>query len=492
MKMLVIGCGSIGMRHAQNARALGDVAVLEPDVTRRDKAAALGIDVFDELEPALDWGADGVVVATPHDSHMTLAASAIGHCRALLIEKPFGMKACEMDHVLADADLRGTSIYGVCNMRYHPALRILADHVGHVGKPIFGGGPDNPVHAPAGSAVGDYDRDGCPDVFLAGDPDAALYRNRCDGTFREVTTEAGLPRPYPAAATGAVFFDYDNDGWPDLFVAAVRGGHRLFRNRQGRFTDVSAAAGIPAGRWGSTVAVADYDRDGWLDVYVAAMGDHEHEVPDPSYAATNGVPNLLLHNRGDGTFAEVAEAAGVASTGWDLAAAWADYDGDAWPDLYVANEFGDNVLYRNEGDGTFTDRTDEAGVADGGAGMGVAWADYDADGDLDLFVSNMHANSGWALFHPDFPAPIPWRYRLLGLFTAEVQRRSDMFMDQLTRGSTLFRNDGDGGFTDVSDEAGVRDAQWGWAAEFLDYDHDGALDLYAVNGFITGPLLDDV
>jgi hypothetical protein len=357
---------------------------------------------------------------------------------------------------------------------------------------LFGGGPDNPVHAPAGSAVGDYDRDGCPDVFLAGDPDAALYRNRCDGTFREVTTEAGLPRPYPAAATGAVFFDYDNDGWPDLFVAAVRGGHRLFRNRQGRFTDVSAAAGIPAGRWGSTVAVADYDRDGWLDVYVAAMGDHEHEVPDPSYAATNGVPNLLLHNRGDGTFAEVAEAAGVASTGWDQAAAWADYDGDAWPDLSVANEFGDNVLYRTEGDGTFTARTDEAGVAAGGAGMGVAWADYDADGDLDLFVSNMHANSGWALFHPDFPAPIPWRYRLLGLFTAEVQRRSDMFMDQLTRGSTLFRNDGDGGFTDVSDEAGVRDAQWGWAAEFLDYDHDGALDLYAVNGFITGPLLDDV
>jgi len=357
---------------------------------------------------------------------------------------------------------------------------------------LFGGSPDNPVRAPSGSAVGDYDRDGCPDLFLAGDPGAVLYRNRCDGTFTDVTATAGLPRPFPTAATGVVFLDYDNDGWPDLLVTAVSGGMRLFRNTGGRFTDVTVAARLPQGRWASSLAVADYDRDGFLDVYVACMGDHELTVPEPSYAAANGVRSLLLHNEGDGTFSEVAQHAGVASPGWDLAAGWADYDDDGWPDLYVANEFGDNVLYRNEHDGTFTDRTREAGVSDGGAGMGLAWGDYDADGDLDLFVSNMHANSGWAMFHPDFPAPIPWRYRLLGLVTDEVQRRSDDFIDRLSRGSTLFRNDGNGVFTDVSDAAGVRDAQWGWAAEFLDYDNDGRLDLYAVNGFITGPILDDV
>jgi len=358
---------------------------------------------------------------------------------------------------------------------------------------LFGGGPDNPVGASSGVAVADVDGDGCEDVFLAGSPDAVLYRNGCNGTFSDVTAASGLPHPYPATATGAVFFDYDNDGWPDLFVAAARGGDRLFHNTGGgHFVDVSAAAGIPPGRWASMAAVADYDRDGFLDLYVVRMGDQEATVPRPNYAATNGVPSTLYRNNGDGTFTDVTRHARVGNTGWGMAAAWADYDGDGWPDLYVANEFGGNALYHNERDGTFSERAATAGVVDGGAGMGAAWGDVDGDGSLDLFVSNMHANSAWALFHPDFPAPIPWFYRLLGFFTDEVQRRSDDIIDRLTRGSTLYRNDGDGTFTDVSDAAGVRDAQWGWSAEFLDYDNDGRLDLYGVNGFISGPLLDDV
>ncbi len=358
---------------------------------------------------------------------------------------------------------------------------------------LFGGAPDNPVRSSGGSAVADVDRDGCEDVVLSGSPDLMLYRNRCDGTFVDATAAAGLPHPYPAAATGVLFFDDDNDAWPDLFVAAVRGGNRLFRNTGGgRFVDVTTAAGIPDGPWSSMATAADYDRDGLLDLYVVRMGDQERTTPRPNFAATNGLPNLLLHNRGDGTFVDMAAHAGVAHTGWDLAAAWGDYDIDGWPDLYVANEFGTNALYHNQGDGTFRDRAAAAGVTDGGAGMGVAWGDYDADGDLDLFVSNMHANSAWALFHPDFPAPVPWPYRLLGLFTGEVRRRTDDIIARLTRGSTLYQNDSDGHFTDVSDAAGVRDGQWGWAAEFLDYDDDGDLDLYAVNGFLSGPLLDDV
>ncbi len=355
------------------------------------------------------------------------------------------------------------------------------------------GGTESPVRASSGSAVADVDRDGCEDVFLAGSPDAVLYRNRCDGTFEDVTAYAGIPHPYPAAATGAVFFDYDNDGWPDLYVTAVAGGDRLFRNTGGgRFEDVTSAAHVPAGRWASMATVADYDRDGFLDLYVVRMGDHEHGAPKPNYDARNGVPGTLLHNEGDGTFSDVTAQAGVGFTGWDLAGAWGDYDGDGWPDLYVGNEFGTNVLYRNEHDGTFSDRTDEAGVADGGAAMGVAWGDYDGDGRLDLYVSNMHANSGWALFHPDFPAPIPRVFQLLGRFNPEVRRRADAYVDRLTRGSTLFHNNGDGTFTDVSDAAGVRDAQWGWSAEFVDYDDDGRLDLYSVNGFVSGPILDDV
>jgi hypothetical protein len=372
---------------------------------------------------------------------------------------------------------------------------IVEVHANEASPPfrLFGGGDDNPVRQASGVAVGDADGDGCEDLVLAGSPTLTLYRSRCDGSFEDVTVAAGLPRPYPAAASGVVFFDYDNDGWADLYVSAVSGGDRLYHNEgRGRFADVTAASGIPPGRWRSMPAVADYDRDGFLDLYVAGMGDHELTSPRPPHDATNGVRGWLLRNRGDGTFADVSKRAGVDSRGWDMAAAWADYDDDGWPDLYVANEFGGNRLYHNERDGTFRDRAPESGTVDGGSAMGVAWGDYDGDGDLDLFVSGMHANSGWTLFHPDFPIPIPWYFRFMGLFTDAVQIRSDEITDQLSRGSTLLRNDGDGSFSDISDSAGVRDGQWGWAAEFLDYDNDGHLDLYAVNGFITGPIKDDV
>ena len=365
----------------------------------------------------------------------------------------------------------------------------------NAGSPVFrmvGG-----TTSTAGSAVADVDGDGCEDLFLPGRPNATLYKNNCDGTFTDVTTQWGIPRPFPAVASGAVFFDYDNDGRPDLFVTAVKGGNRLFHNVAGkdgrpRLVDVTAQAGIPEGEWSSSAAVADYDRDGFLDVYVVRMGDHEKSTPKPNYQAENGLPNQLLHNNRDGTFTEVARAARVADHGWGLAGAWGDYDGDGFPDLYIANEYGFSVLYRNKGDGTFEDVSDSSGARIRTAGMGVAWGDYDGDGRLDLFVSAMYANSRWALFHPDFPAPIPWYYRWLGHFTSEVKRRSDEIVEDLTRGSTLLRNNGNGTFTDVSEKAGVRDAQWGWGAEFLDYDNDGKLDIFSQNGFVTGELPDDI
>jgi hypothetical protein len=363
---------------------------------------------------------------------------------------------------------------------------------------LFGRTNDNPVRQASGVAVGDADGDGCEDVVMAGSPELVLYRSRCDGSYEDATTRFGLPRPYPAAASGVVFLDYDNDGWSDLFIAAVKGGDRLYHNEgrgedgEVRFVDVSAQAGIPLAVWGGMPTVADYDRDGFLDLYIARMGDHENLSPRPPWNAKNGVRGTLLHNRGDGRFEDVSKHAGVDSPGWDMAAAWADYDGDGWPDLYVANEFGENRLFRNEQDGTFSDRTKEAGVADGGSAMGVAWGDYDGDGDLDLFVSGMRSNSGWAVMHPEFPLPIPWYFRLIGQFTDAVEIRRDEIVNELSRGSTLLRNNGDGTFTDISDSAGVRDGQWGWAAEFLDYDNDGQLDLYAVNGFLTGPIEDDL
>jgi hypothetical protein len=359
---------------------------------------------------------------------------------------------------------------------------------------LFGREEDNPIRQASGVAAGDFDGDGCDDLALSGSPDFKLYRNRCDGTFEDVTATSGLPNPYPAAASGVVFFDYDNDGWSDLFVTAVKGGDRIFRNDGGkRFVDVTEASGIPAGVWGSMPVVADYDRDGLLDVYVVRMGDHGETAPKPPYDAQNGVRGTLLRNLGEGRFKDVTRKAGVGSRGWDMAGAWGDYDGDGWPDLYVANEFGNNRLYRNEGDGTFSNRTKSSGTEDGGSGMGATWADYDADGDLDLFVSGMYANSRWILFHEHFPLPVPWHAKLLALiWPQQVQRVSDKITDRLSRGNTLYRNEGDGTFTDVSDEAAVRDGQWGWGAEFIDYDNNGRLDLYAVNGFLSGPIKDDL
>ena len=345
----------------------------------------------------------------------------------------------------------------------------------------------------SGSAVGDVDADGDEDVVLASASHLVLYRNNGDGTFTDVTATSGLPNPYPAVATGVALFDYDNDGFADLYVGALRGGDHLFHNRRdGTFEDATTAAGIKPGEWASMPVVADYDRDGYLDVYVVRMGDHEHTPPSPNYDAHNGFANTLYHNNRDGTFSDVSERAGVADTGWGLAGAWGDYDDDGWPDLYVGNEFGIGSLYHNDHDGTFRDVTRASGTDIRAAAMGVAWADYDNDGHLDLFVSAMHANSRWLLFHPDFPEPLPWYYKVLGWFTPQVRQRLHQYTDELTRGSSLLHNNGDGTFTDVSDRAGVRDTQWGWAAEFLDYNNDGLLDLYATNGFISGPLLDDV
>jgi hypothetical protein len=338
----------------------------------------------------------------------------------------------------------------------------------------------------SGLAVGDVDCDGFEDLALLSSSRLVVYRNALDGTFADVGATMGIPARLDIAGTGLVFLDAENDGDPDLWVSGIR-GQRYFRNDGCRaFSDATAAAAIGPSVWASMPIVADYDRDGFLDVFVVRMGDHEHSSPVPNWNAYNGRPDSLYRNNGDGTFSEVSEAAGVADTGWGLAGAWGDYDGDGWPGLYVGNEFGIGGLYHNERDGTFREVGDAAGARERSAVMGVAWGDYDNDGHLDLYLSNMYANSRWALFHPEWPVPIPWYLRWA------PRARVDAVIDELSRGGALLRNNGDGTFTDASDAAGIRDAQWGWGAEFVDYNGDGRLDIYNSNGMITGPLLDDV
>lgn len=338
----------------------------------------------------------------------------------------------------------------------------------------------------SGVAVGDFDCDGYEDIALASSTHVALYRNNVDGTFTDVTATSGLPESFDIAATGLVFFDADNDGAPDLWVCGIRGERFYHNDGCGHFVDATSTAGLKPSRWASMPIVADYDNDGYLDVYIVRMGDHENTAPSPNWDAHNGIPHTLYHNNGDGTFTDVTAAAGIHETGWGLAGAWGDYDNDGYPDIYVGNEFGFKSLYHNNRDGTFTNVTEKAGATDRGAAMGISWGDYDNDGYLDLYISNMYANSRWALFHPEFPPPVPW-------YLSWVPRSDiEQIVDELSRGSTLLHNNGDGTFTDVSDKAGIRDAQWGWGAEFFDYNNDGRLDIFAANGFITGPLPDDV
>jgi len=332
-----------------------------------------------------------------------------------------------------------------------------------------------------GSGVGiiDYDRDGWPDIFLVngtemavtGKNDAAtnhLLRNNRDGTFTDVTVKAGLVSS--GWGQGVCVGDYDNDGFDDLYVTGYGKG-RLFHNQgNGTFWEVAEAAGVAGSgkEWGTGCAFVDYDRDGRLDLMVANYVHFElAKTPAPGADAgciwkgtpvmcgprgLPSAPNILFHNEGGGRFRDVSKTSGIERTNghYCFSVTTLDYDGDGWPDIYVACDSTPAILYRNNKDGTFTDVAVDAGAAfneDGReqAGMGSTAGDYDGDGHIDLFKTN--------------------------------------FSDDT---STVYRNHGDGTFTDETFAAGLglnTDAL-GWGAMFADVDNDGWPDLLVVNGHV--------
>jgi len=261
--------------------------------------------------------------------------------------------------------------------------------------------------------VGDYNGDGLEDLYVcqpAGLPNR-LLRNNGNSTFDDVSAAAGVN--VLDATSMALFADFDNDRDQDLLL--VMGTQLVLRvnGGAGRFVRKANPGFGPATAALTSAAVADFDRDGWLDIYVCAYdfwtAGAVYDAPTPYYDATNGPPNQLYRNRGNGTFKDVIARSGMNANNnrFSFAASWADYDQDGWPDLYVANDFGRNNLYRNRGDGTFEDVAARAGVEDLGAGMSVAWGDYDGDGWLDLYVSNMWSSAGQRLTaHPGFAAGV--------------------------------------------------------------------------------------
>ena len=225
---------------------------------------------------------------------------------------------------------------------------------------------------------------------------------------------------------------------------------------------------------GFSDGAADVNGDGWQDVYVASYNRYGTVMPNSWRRATNGTPNLLFINRGDGTFREAGRDWGVRDARWSYAAAFADIDENGDQDLYVANDFGENALYLNEG-GRFRDAASELGVLDPGNGMGAAFGDFDNDGDLDLHVTNMSSTAG---------------NRILARLMPEARADSSV-LKKLAAGNTLFEYRGEAGFVDVSADVGGLSAGWAWGGGFVDFNNDGWEDLYAPNGFISGKSMND-
>ena len=337
-----------------------------------------------------------------------------------------------------------------------------------------------------GVSVGDADGDGLDDLYVAqpaGLPNR-LYRNRGDSTFEDITAQAGVG--VLDDTSQSLFVDVDNDGDQDLVVATSAGPLLFINDGKAHFTLVPDAFKFARPLQGvlTSITMADYDRDGFVDLYLCVYsyffgaGEDKAGTPAPYYDARNGPPGVLLRNDGHGRFVDVTQDAGldVGNDRYHFAASWADYDGDGWPDLLVANDFGTKNLYHNlgrrDGQVRFEDVAASAGLLDHGAGMSATFLDYDNDGLLDIYTGNMWSASGRRVTSaPSF----------LRDATPDVRA----LYRQHVRGNSLLRNLGNGRFEDKTLEAHAEMGRWAWSSDAIDFDSDGWDDLYIVNGMLT-------
>jgi hypothetical protein len=348
----------------------------------------------------------------------------------------------------------------------------VAAEIGVAFKHENGASPDKllPETMSGGVVIFDYNNDGWPDLFfinggsfvgkqVASAARHRLYRNSGRGKFEDVTESSGIG--ISGFGMGACAADYDNDGWTDLYVTAV-GGNRLYHNNgDGTFTDVTRVAGVGGGMWSTSCAFGDIDNDGYVDLYVARYVDFSADNKKVcmlfkdvrSYCHPNvyrSVPDILYRNNGNGTFSDVSRESGIGvAPGNGLGVAFGDYDDDGWIDIYVANDATPNFLFHNKGKGVFEEVAFWAGAAVGVdgkvlSGMGTDMGDINGDGLLDIFVSNLDGQT-----------------------------------------HSLYKNLGRGLFANVTFASGIGEATLpyvGFGAAFFDYDNDGDLDLAVANG----------
>ncbi|HUD71484.1 MAG TPA: VCBS repeat-containing protein, partial [Dongiaceae bacterium] len=336
-----------------------------------------------------------------------------------------------------------------------------------------------------GIAVADVDRDGFDDLYVMERWGTnLLLHNKGNGTFEEIAAKVGLD--VTDHSSSALFADFDNDGDLDLFLGRTLAPSLYFVNEAGKFKEQSKSLiATPLPALVSSVSAADIDGDGLLDVYFSTYAiDADLQADFLSAADRAGIqkrwasgghlfkdrpgpPNLLLRNMGGGRFAPAPGGETLAVFRNTFQSTWSDYDGDGDPDVYLANDFAPNNLFRNDG-GRFTDVTEATGTADIGFGMGASWGDYDNDGRQDLYVTNMYSTAGRRI-------------------TAEL---NDPTLASMARGNSLLRNAPDR-FVRVSGleppALTVERAGWGWGSQFVDVDNDGWLDIHALSGYYTSP-----
>ncbi|MGE0454518.1 MAG: CRTAC1 family protein [Vicinamibacteria bacterium] len=345
-------------------------------------------------------------------------------------------------------------------------------------------------YGPGGITAVDYDNDGFYDLFVPDGVEARLFRNR-GGSFEDVTAASGL-----AGLDGVgvgVFADYDNDGYKDAFISRTFKPNQLWHNNgNGTFTDVTAKSKIGEDCCTTVASWGDVDNDGLLDLYVGRYLEPRKHIPTTFYAR-NGEPNQLYRNNGDGTFTNITEQAGVGEIGLCLGTVFGDYDNDGDADLYVVNDFGRKTLYRNDGTGRFKDVTVESGTLAYGAGMSASFGDYDNDGLLDIYAAQIRSEDSW---YAEWPTV--FRYMLnswrQGVWMSDMPLYFEIFrqsgfgfvkvFQDMASGNTLLRNKGDGTFADETWEGAANPPGWFWGSGFADFDNDGWQDIYAANGWV--------